>query len=82
MGPVRRRAAAPIQVVRTFGALGIVRVVCRRVTCSTCDKPTWAGCGSHVEAVLGDVAVADRCQCDRSGSGGGGGLLSRLLGRS
>lgn len=27
------------------------RTMCRRTTCSTCNKPTWAGCGMHVEAV-------------------------------
>lgn len=37
-------------------------VMCRRVTCEICSKPTWAGCGAHVEAVLGDVPMADRCQ--------------------
>jgi hypothetical protein len=37
--------------------------MCQRVTCSSCGKPTYAGCGRHVEAVLGDVPKADRCQC-------------------
>jgi hypothetical protein len=37
--------------------------MCRRVTCSHCGKPTFAGCGAHVEAVLGDVAPQDRCRC-------------------
>lgn len=37
--------------------------MCHRVTCSTCGKPTYAGCGRHVEAVLSDVAPADRCRC-------------------
>ena len=37
--------------------------MCRRVTCSTCGKPTFAGCGAHVEQVLGDVPPAQRCQC-------------------
>jgi hypothetical protein len=35
--------------------------MCRRVTCKTCGKPTWAGCGAHVEQVLGDVPKAQRC---------------------
>ncbi len=38
--------------------------MCRRTTCSTCNKPSWAGCGAHVETVLSDVAVADRCSCE------------------
>jgi hypothetical protein len=37
--------------------------MCRRVTCNTCNKPTFAGCGQHVEQVLGDVPRKDRCQC-------------------
>jgi len=37
--------------------------MCRRVTCKTCSKPNWAGCGAHVEMVLGDVPKADRCRC-------------------
>ncbi len=37
--------------------------MCRRVTCSTCNKPTFAGCGAHVEQVLGNVPVKDRCDC-------------------
>jgi len=37
--------------------------MCRRVTCSTCGKPTFAGCGAHVEQVLGDVPKANRCIC-------------------
>jgi GTP cyclohydrolase II len=37
--------------------------MCRRVTCSACGKPTFAGCGMHIEQVLGDVAKDDRCHC-------------------
>jgi hypothetical protein len=39
--------------------------MCRRVTCSTCKKPTFAGCGAHVEQVLGDVPEAERCDCHK-----------------
>jgi hypothetical protein len=35
--------------------------MCRRITCSTCGKPSFAGCGLHIESVLGDVAPAERC---------------------
>jgi hypothetical protein len=38
--------------------------MCRRVTCSSCGKPTFAGCGLHVEQVLGDVRPEDRCKCN------------------
>jgi hypothetical protein len=37
--------------------------MCRRVTCSRCDRPSFAGCGAHVEQVLGDVPPAERCRC-------------------
>ncbi|HVY45162.1 MAG TPA: hypothetical protein VHB21_04745 [Minicystis sp.] len=37
--------------------------MCRRVTCPKCQKPTFAGCGAHVEQVLGDVPVEERCAC-------------------
>lgn len=38
--------------------------MCRRVTCNKCNRPTFAGCGAHVEQVLGDVPREQRCQCD------------------
>ena len=37
--------------------------MCRRVTCPKCEKPTFAGCGAHVEQVLGDVPKDLRCRC-------------------
>jgi len=37
--------------------------MCRRVTCEKCGKPSFAGCGLHIEAVLGDVPKNERCSC-------------------
>jgi len=37
--------------------------MCRRVECPTCHKPTFAGCGQHVEQVLADVPRDKRCTC-------------------
>ena len=37
--------------------------MCRRVSCSQCGRPTYAGCGAHVEQVLADVPPAERCRC-------------------
>jgi hypothetical protein len=37
--------------------------MCQRVTCNSCGKPTYAGCGRHIEQVLGDVPVEKRCRC-------------------
>ena len=41
--------------------------MCRRVDCVKCGKPTFAGCGAHVEQVLGDVPPANRCRCRETG---------------
>lgn len=61
--------------------------MCQRVTCSTCGKPTFAGCGRHVEAVLGDVPRAERCRCREEASekseserSGGKGLFAAIFG--
>lgn len=37
--------------------------MCRRVTCERCNKPTFAGCGAHIEQVLRDVPQEQRCKC-------------------
>ena len=37
--------------------------MCKRATCPTCRKPTFVGCGAHVEQVLADVPKAERCRC-------------------
>ncbi len=37
--------------------------MCARITCDRCNKPTWAGCGQHVEEALAGVPTADRCRC-------------------
>lgn len=42
--------------------------MCRRVECAVCGRPTYAGCGAHVEQVLRDVPKADRCRCDEQKS--------------
>jgi len=47
--------------------------MCRAITCNKCKRPTWAGCGAHVEQVLGHVRPDERCQC-RAEAGDGGGL--------
>jgi len=53
--------------------------MCRRVTCPQCQKPTFAGCGMHVEQVLGDVPKDQRCQCNASASSGDS-FASRIFG--
>ena len=44
--------------------------MCRRVECSKCGRPSFAGCGAHVEQVLADVAPNDRCRCRESAKAG------------
>jgi hypothetical protein len=39
--------------------------MCTKVTCDRCKKPTWQGCGLHIEDALGDVPTVDRCTCPR-----------------
>jgi hypothetical protein len=36
--------------------------MCRAVTCGTCGKTTWAGCGQHVDQVMRGVPNTERCQ--------------------
>jgi len=57
--------------------------MCTRVTCPHCQKPSFAGCGRHVEQVLGDIPREERCRCRESAapdSGDKRSFLQRLLG--
>jgi len=59
--------------------------MCRRVDCPKCGRPTFAGCGAHVEQVLGDVPPSQRCRCREEDAKStaektGGGLGARLRG--
>jgi hypothetical protein len=39
--------------------------MCVRVQCTSCGKPTWAGCGQHIEQALAGVPLDKRCQCPK-----------------
>lgn len=39
--------------------------MCQRITCKKCGKPTWTGCGKHIEEALKGVPVAQRCACPK-----------------
>ncbi|HJB10177.1 MAG TPA: hypothetical protein H9786_06550 [Candidatus Brachybacterium merdavium] len=54
--------------------------MCRAVTCRTCGKTTWAGCGQHVDQVMRDVPRAQRCEGHPDESTRPG-FFARLLGR-
>ena len=53
--------------------------MCRAVTCRTCGKTTWSGCGHHVNPGQGRVPVDQWCpgHPDKPHHG----ILSRLTGR-
>jgi len=62
--------------------------MCRRVSCGSCGKPSFAGCGMHIEQVLGDVPKAERCRCreekaagNEAPEGGGQSWMQRLFGK-
>jgi hypothetical protein len=40
-----------------------VALMCSQVMCHICKKPTWSGCGQHIEEALSNVAEQDRCKC-------------------
>jgi hypothetical protein len=57
--------------------------MCRRTECPRCKKPSYAGCGKHIEQVLGDVPREQRCTCREQPQPEGSGRLSvirRLFG--
>lgn len=37
--------------------------MCSPIRCSNCGKVTWAGCGQHVDEVMANVPVDQRCTC-------------------
>ena len=39
--------------------------MCQKVVCDRCKKPTWSGCGEHIEDALKDVPKGERCTCPR-----------------
>lgn len=58
--------------------------MCSRITCNTCGKATWTGCGNHVEQALAGVPQDQRCSCDQnagSGSGSFGSMFSNIFSR-
>ena len=54
--------------------------MCEKVICRKCSKPTWAGCGEHIEEALAGIAKVDRCQ-GHQGEPKKSRLLNRLLNR-
>ena len=38
-------------------------IMCHKYTCRKCSKPSWWGCGRHIDSALCGVPVEDRCAC-------------------
>lgn len=53
--------------------------MCRAVTCKTCGKTTWAGCGQHVDQVMRGVPSAQRCRGHQDAAPTKGGFFTRLF---
>jgi hypothetical protein len=53
--------------------------MCSAVTCRTCGKTTWAGCGQHVDQVMRRVPASRRCPGHPKPQRRG--LFARLFGR-
>eukprot|EP00967_Tisochrysis_lutea_P102946 scaffold155215_cov39-Tisochrysis_lutea.AAC.1 len=41
--------------------------MCFKCDCPTCGKPSWKGCGMHIEQALRGVPVESRCPGWKSG---------------
>jgi hypothetical protein len=54
--------------------------MCRAITCTTCQKTTWAGCGQHIDQVMQGVPRNQRCEGHVQVKSTGG-FFARLLGR-
>jgi len=37
--------------------------MCSRVTCQTCKKYTWSGCGEHIDDALAGLSEDQICKC-------------------
>ena len=55
--------------------------MCRAVTCKTCQKTTWAGCGQHVDQVMRAVPAARRCPGHATATPDGPSFLRRFFPR-
>ena len=56
--------------------------MCRAVKCRNCGKTTWSGCGRHVAQVRAGVPSGNWCPGHPKAPREGGGMFTRLLGRS
>jgi hypothetical protein len=55
--------------------------MCSKVICKSCKKPTWSGCGEHVEEALAGIPISERC-AGHSKEQTKPGFMAKLFGRS
>lgn len=55
--------------------------MCRPVTCPTCKKTTWSGCGQHIDQVKASVPDNQWCTCQDSAADKKPGIFAGLFGR-
>jgi hypothetical protein len=39
--------------------------MCSPVTCTSCGKVTWSGCGEHIEQALAGIPEEQLCTCNK-----------------
>lgn len=54
--------------------------MCRPVTCKTCGKTTWAGCGQHIASVKAAVPASQWCEGKHEEQPRKQGFFARLFG--
>ena len=62
MPPISMVDISPIQIHPQLSTKEKRRRMCHKTTCRKCGKPSWAGCGQHIEIALKGVPKAQRCQ--------------------
>ncbi len=55
--------------------------MCSKVICKSCKKPTWSGCGEHVEEALAGIPISERC-AGHPKEQTRPGFMAKLFGRS
>jgi hypothetical protein len=55
--------------------------MCSKVICKSCKKPTWSGCGEHVEEALAGIPISERC-AGHPKEQTKPGFMAKLFGRS
>lgn len=58
--------------------------MCSKTSCRKCGKPTWSGCGNHIEIALQGIPKGQRCQGHQNDpvEPKGPGIFSRLFGKN